>query len=149
MFRFQAIVDRSFGEGPTVVFAVLLAVGGDRVSLAAAAVLFAASAIRAVGADVIDRLLEMARAAAAAVWASVRPVVGVALAAVDVIAVVYVMRGAFPHRHLCVRKRRPFGRGPGSMGHRRSTAVPRRRIGDTLVVGTREGVDAVAELITG
>ncbi|MFG2409779.1 hypothetical protein ACGFR8_36730 [Streptomyces brevispora] len=40
------------------------------------------SAITAFGADVIDRLSERARAAAAAVWARVRPVVDVVLAAV-------------------------------------------------------------------
>jgi hypothetical protein len=64
------------------------------------------SAIRAYGADVIDRLAERARAAAAAVWARVRPVVDVALAAVDVVAVVYVMRGAFKRHHLLAEARR-------------------------------------------
>ncbi|MFH9090770.1 MobF family relaxase [Streptomyces sp. NPDC017673] len=64
------------------------------------------SAIRAYGADVIDRLAERARAAAAAVWARVRPVVDIALAAVDVVAVVYVMRGAFKHHHLLAEARR-------------------------------------------
>ncbi|WP_331720282.1 relaxase domain-containing protein (plasmid) [Streptomyces sp. NBC_00289] len=65
-----------------------------------------ASAIRAYGVDVIDRLAERARAAAAAVWARVRPVVDVALAAVDVVAVVYVMRGAFKRHHLLAEARR-------------------------------------------
>jgi hypothetical protein len=65
-----------------------------------------ASAIRAYGADVIDRLAERARAAAAAVWARVRPVVDVALAAVDVVAVVYVMRGGFKRHHLLAEARR-------------------------------------------
>ncbi|MEV0694843.1 MobF family relaxase [Streptomyces sp. NPDC050388] len=64
------------------------------------------SAIRAYGADVIDRLAERARAAAAAVWARVRPVVDIALAAVDVVAVVYVMRGAFKRHHLLAEARR-------------------------------------------
>ncbi|KIE24795.1 conjugal transfer protein TraA [Streptomyces sp. MUSC 125] len=64
------------------------------------------SAIRAYGADVVDRLAERARAAAAAVWARVRPVVDVALAAVDVVAVVYVMRGAFKRHHLLAEARR-------------------------------------------
>ncbi|MFE9636774.1 MobF family relaxase [Streptomyces sp. NPDC006463] len=64
------------------------------------------SAIRAYGADVIDRLAERARAAAAAVWARVRPAVDVALAAVDVAAVVYVMRGAFKRHHLLAEARR-------------------------------------------
>ncbi|MEU7429108.1 MobF family relaxase [Streptomyces sp. NPDC040750] len=64
------------------------------------------SAIRAYGADVVDRLAERARAAAAAVWARVRSVVDIALAAVDVVAVVYVMRGAFKRHHLLAEARR-------------------------------------------
>ncbi|MEU3620043.1 MobF family relaxase [Streptomyces sp. NPDC006872] len=64
------------------------------------------SAIRAHGVDVIDRLAERARAVAAAVWARVRPVVDIALAAVDVVAVVYVMRGAFKRHHLLAEARR-------------------------------------------
>ncbi|WP_138902427.1 MobF family relaxase [Streptomyces albidochromogenes] len=64
------------------------------------------SAIRAYGADVIDQLAERARAAAAAVWARVRPTVDIALAAVDVAAVVYVMRGAFKRHHLLAEARR-------------------------------------------
>lgn len=64
------------------------------------------SAIRAFGACVVYRLAERAWAAAAAVWARVRPVVDVALAAVDTVAVVYVMRGAFKHRHLLAEARR-------------------------------------------
>ncbi|GGZ18134.1 hypothetical protein GCM10010327_56470 [Streptomyces nitrosporeus] len=39
-------------------------------------------------------------------WARVRPVVDVALAAVDVVAVVYVMRGAFARHHLLAEARR-------------------------------------------
>ncbi|MGW7594266.1 MobF family relaxase, partial [Streptomyces rubiginosohelvolus] len=65
-----------------------------------------ASAIGKVGACVVYRLIERARAAAAAVWARVQPVVDVALAAVDITAVVYVMRGAFRHRHLLAEARR-------------------------------------------
>ncbi|MFD3701186.1 MobF family relaxase [Streptomyces sp. NPDC058646] len=64
------------------------------------------SAIRAYGADVVDRLAERARAAAAAVWARVRAVVDIAPAAVDVVAVVYVMRGAFKRHHLLAEARR-------------------------------------------
>ncbi|WP_237407773.1 MobF family relaxase [Streptomyces sp. M2CJ-2] len=64
------------------------------------------SAVRAYGADVVDRLAERARAAAAAVGARVRPVVDIALAAVDVVAVVYVMRGAFKRHHLLAEARR-------------------------------------------
>ncbi|MFE2943432.1 MobF family relaxase [Streptomyces sp. NPDC059255] len=64
------------------------------------------SAVRRFGADTIDRLAQRARAAAAAVWARVRPVVDVVLAAVDVVAVVYVMRGAFKRHHLLAEARR-------------------------------------------
>ncbi|MEV5922352.1 MobF family relaxase [Streptomyces pseudogriseolus] len=64
------------------------------------------SAIRAYGADAVDRLAEQARATAAAVWARVRPVVDIALAAVDVVTVVYVMRGAFKRHHLLAEARR-------------------------------------------
>ncbi len=65
-----------------------------------------ASAIAAFGACTVYRLAERARAAAAAVWARVRPVVDVALAAVDVASVVYVMRGAFSLHHLLAEARR-------------------------------------------
>lgn len=52
------------------------------------------------GACTVYRLAEGARAGAvAAVWALVRSVVDIALAVVDVAAVVYVMRGAFKHHH--------------------------------------------------
>lgn len=64
------------------------------------------SAIRAYGADVVDRLAVRARAAAAAVWARVRPAVDVVLAAVETVAVVYVMRGAFARHHLLAEARR-------------------------------------------
>jgi hypothetical protein len=63
-------------------------------------------AIRAYGVDVVSRLAVRARAAAAAVWARVRPVVDVALAAVDTVAVVYVMHGAFKRWHLLAEARR-------------------------------------------
>ncbi|MFF0486749.1 MobF family relaxase [Streptomyces sp. NPDC004435] len=64
------------------------------------------SANRAFGACTVYRLAERARAAAAAVWARVRPVVDVVLAAVDTVAVVYVMRGAFARHHLLAEARR-------------------------------------------
>ncbi|MEV5886708.1 MobF family relaxase [Streptomyces sp. NPDC052020] len=64
------------------------------------------SAIRAYGPDVVDRLAQRARAAAAAVWARVWPVVDITLAAVDVVAVVYVTRGAFARHHLLAEARR-------------------------------------------
>jgi hypothetical protein len=65
-----------------------------------------ASAIRAFGACTTHRLAERARAAAAAVWARVRPVADVALADADTVTVVYVMRGAFKRRHLLAEARR-------------------------------------------
>ncbi|MEU8717906.1 MobF family relaxase [Streptomyces sp. NPDC048663] len=64
------------------------------------------SAIRAFGACTVYRLAERARAVAAAVWARVRPVVDVVLAAVDITAVVYVMCGAFKRHHLLAEARR-------------------------------------------
>ncbi|MFJ2307561.1 MobF family relaxase [Streptomyces sp. NPDC087787] len=68
------------------------------------------SAIRTSGvaADVINSLLEYARAAAAAIRARVAAVVDVALAAVDVAATVFVMNsgGRFHRRHLLAEARR-------------------------------------------
>ncbi|WP_086706550.1 MobF family relaxase [Streptomyces antimycoticus] len=64
------------------------------------------SAIRAFGACTVYRLAQWAQAAAAAVWARVRPVVDIALATVDTVAVVYVMRGAFKRHHLLAEARR-------------------------------------------
>ncbi|MEU2395026.1 hypothetical protein [Streptomyces sp. NPDC007369] len=64
------------------------------------------SAARAYGADVVAGLAEHSRAAAAAIWARVRPVVDIALAAVNVAAVVFVMRGGFKHHHLLAEARR-------------------------------------------
>ncbi|MCX4598830.1 relaxase domain-containing protein [Streptomyces sp. NBC_01549] len=61
-----------------------------------------------VAADVINSLLEHARAAAAAIRARVAAVVDVALAAVDVTAMVFVMNkdGFFHRRHLLAEARR-------------------------------------------
>ncbi|MGW0538094.1 MobF family relaxase [Streptomyces sp. NPDC003032] len=64
------------------------------------------SAIRAYGADVVDQLAVRARASAAAVWARVQPVVDTVMAAADIVAVVYVMRGAFKRHHLLAEARR-------------------------------------------
>ncbi|MET4922970.1 MobF family relaxase, partial [Streptomyces sp. PSRA5] len=64
------------------------------------------SAIRKVGACTVYRLAVRARAAAAAVWARVRPAVDIALAAVETVAVVYVMHGAFKRHHLLAEARR-------------------------------------------
>ncbi|MDX3488173.1 MobF family relaxase [Streptomyces sp. ID05-18] len=61
-----------------------------------------------VPADVINSLLEYARAAAAAIQARVAAVVDIALAAVDVAATVFVMNegGRFHRRHLLAEARR-------------------------------------------
>ncbi|OKI49466.1 hypothetical protein AMK17_38150 [Streptomyces sp. CB00072] len=61
-----------------------------------------------VAASVIDSLLEHARAAAVAIRARVTAVVDVALAAVDVVATVFVMNegGRFHRRHLLAEARR-------------------------------------------
>ena len=68
-----------------------------------------ASAIRRFGVALIDGLLERARAAAAVIRARVQSVVDVALAAIDVTAVVLVMRGSFSRRHLLAEARRHLG----------------------------------------
>lgn len=63
-----------------------------------------------VAVDIIDSLLEYARAAAAAIRARVAAVVDIALAAVDVAATVFVMNegGRFHRRHLLDEARRPL-----------------------------------------
>lgn len=71
------------------------------------------SAIRVFGADVVDQLVGRARAAAAAVWARVRPVVDVVLAALDTVAVTYVMRGVFKDHLLLAYTRRCRPHEPG------------------------------------
>ena len=67
-----------------------------------------ASAILSFGVELIDSLLERARGAAAAIRDRVAAVVDIALAAVDVTAMVFVMnaRGRFHHRHLLAEARR-------------------------------------------
>ncbi|WP_189135725.1 MobF family relaxase [Wenjunlia tyrosinilytica] len=67
-----------------------------------------ASAILNFGVELIDSLLERARAAAAAIRSRVAAVVDVALAAVDVTAMVFVMNGGgrFHRRHLLAEARR-------------------------------------------
>ncbi len=66
------------------------------------------SAIMHLGADLVDSLLERARAAAIVIRARVAAVVDVALAAVDVTAMVFVMNGGgrFHRRHLLAEARR-------------------------------------------
>ncbi|MGW1974244.1 MobF family relaxase [Streptomyces sp. NPDC001889] len=66
------------------------------------------SAVRTFGAELIDTLLERARAAAAAIRARIPAVVDLALAAVEVAAVVFVMNkdGTFQRHHLLAEARR-------------------------------------------
>ncbi|MFF8960776.1 MobF family relaxase [Streptomyces sp. NPDC014894] len=66
------------------------------------------SAVRKFGADLIDTLLDLARAAAAAVRARIPAVVDLALAAAAVAAVVFVMNrdGTFQRHHLLAEARR-------------------------------------------
>ncbi|MEV3973497.1 hypothetical protein AB0K68_36095 [Streptomyces sp. NPDC050698] len=54
------------------------------------------SAMRPFGACTVYRLAERGRAAAAAVWVRVRPVVDIVLAAVDVVAAVLLVRAPAP-----------------------------------------------------
>ncbi|GAB2604657.1 hypothetical protein GCM10027168_41990 [Streptomyces capparidis] len=72
-----------------------------------------------VGVALVDGLPGRAPAAAAAVWAGVRPAVDVVLAALDVAATVYVMRGCFTRRHP-----RAYAAGVGARGVHR---LPYRR----------------------
>jgi hypothetical protein len=67
-----------------------------------------ASAILRFGVELLDSLLERARAAAAAIRARVVAVVDIALASVDVTAMVFLMNGGgrFHHRHLLAEARR-------------------------------------------
>ncbi|MFH8371378.1 MobF family relaxase [Streptomyces sp. NPDC018031] len=65
-----------------------------------------ASAILRFGRQLIDGLLDRCRAAGAAIRARVDPAVDVALAAVDVAAVVSTVRGKFARRHILAEARR-------------------------------------------
>ncbi|MET8012949.1 MobF family relaxase [Streptomyces sp. NPDC005271] len=65
-----------------------------------------ASAIRRFGQQLVDGLLQRCRAAGVAIRARVRPLVDTALAAVDVAAVVYTVRGEFARRHVLAEARR-------------------------------------------
>ncbi|MFJ8363546.1 MobF family relaxase [Streptomyces sp. NPDC093984] len=111
------------------------------------------SAIRAFGACTIYRLAQRAHAAAAAVWARVRPVVDVALAAVDFTAVVCVMRGAFRRWHLLAEARRHLAhtlRGrphqPGLDEQIVQAAIDRytRPLGRTMTADLRKRLHAAA-----
>ncbi|MBM9624808.1 MobF family relaxase [Streptomyces zhihengii] len=65
-----------------------------------------ASALLKFGKQMIDGLLHRCRAAGAAIRARVDPVVDTALAAVDVAAVVFTVRGKFARRHVLAEARR-------------------------------------------
>lgn len=65
-----------------------------------------ASAILRFGQQLIDSLLDRCRAAGAAIRARVDPTVDVALAAVDVAAVVFTVREKFSRRHVLAEARR-------------------------------------------
>jgi hypothetical protein len=65
-----------------------------------------ASAILSVGKQMVEGLLARCRAAGAAMRAQVGPVVDTALAAVDVAAVVFTVRGTFARRHVLAEARR-------------------------------------------
>ncbi|MDX3371009.1 hypothetical protein PV387_34260 [Streptomyces sp. ME02-6987-2C] len=65
-----------------------------------------ASAILRFGQQLIDSLLDRCRAAGAAIRARVDPTVDVALAAVDVAAVVFTVREKFSRRHILAEARR-------------------------------------------
>ena len=91
-----------------------------------------ASAIRRVGEQLVDGLLRLARTAASAIMARVRPHVDVDLAAVDVAAVVYVMCGAFGRRHPPAEARRHLAQ---SLRGRRHEPGLDDRIADTALSG--------------
>lgn len=65
-----------------------------------------ASAVRRFGQKLVDGLLQRCRAAGAAIRVRVRPLVDTVLAAIDVAAVVYTVRGAFARRHVLAEARR-------------------------------------------
>ncbi|MEU6406145.1 hypothetical protein [Streptomyces sp. NPDC046985] len=65
-----------------------------------------ASALLKFGKQVVDGLLHRCRAAGAAIQARVDPRVDVVLAAVDVAAVVFTVRGKFARRHVLAEARR-------------------------------------------
>ncbi|MFF0050851.1 MobF family relaxase [Streptomyces sp. NPDC005498] len=65
-----------------------------------------ASAVLNFGVGLVDGLLQQARTAAASIRTQVRPWVDTVLAAIDVAAVVYVVRGSFARRHILAEARR-------------------------------------------
>ncbi|MFG2197115.1 MobF family relaxase [Streptomyces sp. NPDC048639] len=93
-----------------------------------------ASAIRRFGARLIDGLLETAQAAAAAIRSRVRPAIDVALAAIDVVATVYVMRGSFSRRHLLAEARRHLAQT--LRGHRHQPGLDEQIVDTALAQHT-------------
>ncbi|GAX58907.1 TraA/ATP-dependent exoDNAse/relaxase [Streptomyces olivochromogenes] len=67
------------------------------------------SAILCFGQQLVDGLLDRCRAAESAIRARVRPLVDTALAAVDVAAVDFTVRGTFARRHVLAEARRHLG----------------------------------------
>ncbi|MER6406226.1 MobF family relaxase [Streptomyces viridosporus] len=65
-----------------------------------------ASALLKFGKQMVDGLLQRCRTAGAAIRAQVNPLVDTALAAVDVTAVVFTVRGTFARRHVLAEARR-------------------------------------------
>ncbi|GAA3381076.1 hypothetical protein GCM10020367_70910 [Streptomyces sannanensis] len=65
-----------------------------------------ASALLKFGKQMVDGLLQRCRTAGAAIWARVSTLVDTALAAVDVAAVVFTVRGTFARRHVLAEARR-------------------------------------------
>jgi len=68
-----------------------------------------ASTILRFGQQLVDGLLDRCRAAGSAIRARVRSLVDTALAAVDVAAVVFTVRGTFARRHVLAEARRHLG----------------------------------------
>jgi conjugative relaxase-like TrwC/TraI family protein len=68
-----------------------------------------ASALLKFGQQMVDGLLQRCRAAGRAIRERVSPLVDTALAAVDVAAVVYTVRGRFARRHVLAEARRHLG----------------------------------------
>ncbi|MBG0853246.1 hypothetical protein I2W78_15680 [Streptomyces spinoverrucosus] len=79
-------------------------------------------AVALFGADIIDRLLELARRAAEMIRARVRRVLDIAVAVLDVAKTVYVHHGVFRYRHLLAEARRHVTQT--SLGKRAEPGLP-------------------------
>jgi conjugative relaxase-like TrwC/TraI family protein len=103
-----------------------------------------ARAYLAAGADLIDSLLERARAAAAAIRARVAAVVDVALAAVAVTATVFVMnKDCFHRRHLLAEARRHLALV--QRGRRREPGLDDRIVNEALAAHCTDITEARSE----